>query len=216
MKPVFAVAVGLLSVSMAARPVHAQRSYAIGFTGVRVEHSVRASSEVERNAGALFGGEASVTGPWLGVRGHLLGGSLTTESDVGDDRTVGEVGLEGSALALPWLAFTAGGVVRSYTAPIARQRWVALTTGMEAHVELLDGRVRGSARVGLMPAVHVSGLGAPDLAVQSAVSLLYRGGRVSGRLAYSLERFDFPKVNGLRRLEEVARLSATIGIRLAR
>ncbi len=214
MKPVLAAAVGLMSVGIAAGPLFAQRSYAIGFTGVRVEHSVRAGVDIERNGGALFGGEASVVGPSIAVRGHALGGSLTTESDVGEDRTVGEVGLEGTALALPWLAFNVGGMVRSYTAPIARQRWVALTTGLEARVELLDGKVLGSARIGLMPAVHVSGLGSPDLAVQSGVALMYRGGRVGGRLAYSLERFDFPKVNGLRRLEEFARLSATIGIRL--
>ena len=199
--------------SLAVQPLSAQRTYAVGITGARAEHAVRAGSAVERGSGALFGGEVTATGSWLELRAHATSGTLTTESEVGVDRTLGEMGLEASALALPWLAFNVGGFGRSYTAPIARQRWLAMTTGVEARVDLLDGAVRGAARVGLMPALHVSGLGSPDLAIHSAVSLTYRGRLISGAVGYSIERFDFPEANGIRRLEELARLTGTLSIR---
>lgn len=216
MKMLLGVALCGALLSIAAEPLAAQRAYTVGFTGTRAEHAVRAGSAVESSTGALFGGEVSTTGSWIAVRAHAVSGTLTAESQAGVDRTLGEVGLEASALALPWLAFNVGGFARSYTAPIARQRWLAMTTGVEARVDLLDGALRGAAQVGLMPAIHVSGIGSPDLAIHSAVSLAYRGRLITGSIGYSIERFDFPEASGIRRLEELARLTGILALRFGR
>src|SRR5688500_13360766 len=156
-----------------ATPAAAQRQYTAAFTGSRVEHRVDAGAGVERSAGALVGGRLGTTISWVELEGHALGGRLTTRSPIGGDRTGGELGLEASALPLPCLAFTLGPTGRSYTTPLARQRWIAMSTGIEARVQMLDGAVRGSARMALMPAVSVSGLDAPDFAAETGVDIAY-------------------------------------------
>ena len=206
----------LAASAVLATPAAAQRQYTAAFTGARVEHRVDAGSGIERSAGTLVGGRIGTTVSWLELDGHALGGRLTTRSPVGDDRTVGELGLEASALPLPWLAFTLGATGRSYTTPLARQRWIAMSTGIEARVQMLDGAVRGSARMALMPAVSVSGLDAPDFAAESGVDIAYHSRLVTAQLGYSLERYDFPEVGGARRLEQLGQLTASIGIRFSR
>ena len=200
----------------AAAPAGAQRSYSAALSGSRFEHTVRAGSGIERASGTLVGGEVGATSTWLEVRGHALGGRLTTQTAVGEDRTVGELAIEASALPLPWLAFNFGGSGRSYTTQLARQRWLAVSTGIEARLELMNGDILGTARLGFMPVVSVSGIDAPDFAARSAVGIAYRGRLLSANLAYSLERYDFPKAAGLRRLEQVSQLTASAGIRFGR
>ncbi len=210
-----AIAAGLLS-SLGVSPLAAQRVYSAALTGARVEHRVRAGSGVERAEGTLVGGQLATTISWVELEGHALGGRLTTRSDLGDDRTVGELGLEASALPLPWLAFNVGARGRSYTTRLARQRWIAMTTGVEARVSMLDGAVRGSARFALMPAVSVSGLEAPSFAAESGAEIAYHGRLLEAGLAYSLERYDFPEFAGIRRLEQFGRLTASVGIHFSR
>lgn len=216
MRTVFGPAATLGLLLAVAVPLEAQRAYGASLTGARVEHRVRAGSGIERGSGTLVGGEVGATSSWLELRGHALGGRLTSRSSVGDDRTVGELALQASALPLPWLAFTLGATGRTYTTPLARQRWLAVSTGVEARAELLDGALRGTASVGLMPAVSVSGHDAPDFAAVSAVGMAYRGPLLTAGVAYSLERFDFPAVDGTRRLEQLSRLTASAGIRFGR
>ena len=209
------VAAALLS-ALSAAPLAAQRSYTAALMGARVDHRVRAGSGVERAEGTLVGGQIGTTVSWVELEGRALGGRLTTRSDVGDDRTVGEIGLQASALPLPWLAFNVGATGRSYTTPLARQRWIAMSTGVEARVEMLDGAVRGSARFALMPAVSVSGLDAPNFAAESGAEVAYHSRLLTAELGYSLERYDFPEVAGIRRLEQFGRLTASIGINFGR
>lgn len=199
-----------------ASPLGAQRRYAASLVGARVEHSVRAGSEVERASGTLVGGQVGTMISWVEVEGHALGGRLTSRTAIGDDRTVGEIGLQASALPLPWLAFTIGGTGRSYTTPLARQRWIAVSTGVEARVSMLDGAIRGATRIALMPAVSVSGLDAPNFAAVSGVDVGYHSRLLAAELAYSLERYDFPAVAGVRRLEQLGQLRASVGIRFGR
>ena len=197
-------------------PVAAQRVYDASLVGARVEHRVRAGAGVEHSSGTLVGGALGTHVSWLEIRGQALGGRMTTRSDVGDDRTVGEIALKASALPLPWLAFNLGGTGRSYTTALARQRWIAVSTGVEARVELLNGAVRGTANVELMPAVSVSGLDAPDFAAVTGASIAYRARHLTAGLSYSLERYDFPREGGVRRLEQFGRLAASVGIRFSR
>lgn len=216
MRATRALCIALALVAVSAPPLRAQRSYSALFTGARVEHSVRAGSDIERASGTLIGGRLGTMISWVEVEGHALGGRLTSRSAVGDDRTVGELGLQASALPLPWLAFTVGGTGRSYTTPLARQRWIAVSTGVEARVEMLDGAIRGSTRIALMPAVSVSGLDAPNFAAVSGVDVSYHSRLLTAELAYSLERYDFPSVGGVRRLEQFGRLTAAVGITFSR
>ena len=201
---------------MSGSPLAAQRIYDASLVGARVEHRVRAGAGVEHSSGTLVGGELGTHVSWLELRGHALGGRMTRRSDIGDDRTVGEIALKASALPLPWLAFNLGGTGRSYTTSLARQRWIAVSTGVEARVELLNGAVRGTANVELMPAVSVSGLDAPDFAAVTGASIAYRARHLTAGLAYSLERYDFPRSEGVRRLEQFGRLSASVGIHFSR
>lgn len=214
MKRILALA-GAMCLS-AGSPLAAQRVYDASLVGARVEHRVRAGAGVEHSSGTLVGGEVGTNVSWLELRGRASGGRLTTRSEVGDDRTVGEIALKASALPLPWLAFNLGGTGRSYTTTLARQRWIAVSTGIEARVELLNGAVRGAASVDLMPAVSVSGLDAPDFAAVTGASIGYRARHLTAGLAYSLERYDFPRADGVRRLEQFGRLSASVGIQFSR
>ena len=211
-----ALAAAAAATVLIASPLEAQREYAAALTGARIEHQVRAGSGVERAAGTLVGGEVGMTISWIELEGHAFGGRLTTRSEIGDDRTVGEIGLQASALPLPWLAFTLGTTGRSYTTPLARQRWITMSTGVEARVQMFDGAVRGAARVALMPAVSVSGLDAPDFAAVSGADIAYHGRLLTAGLAYSLERYDFPEADGVRRLEQFGRLTASVGINFSR
>lgn len=211
-----ATIVGLALIAATASPAGAQRQYVASLIGARVEHSVRAGVDVERGSGTLVGGQLGTMISWVELEGHALGGRLTSRSQVGEDRTVGEIGLQASALPLPWLAFTVGGTGRSYTTPLARQRWIAVSTGVEARVQMLDGAIRGATRIALMPAVSVSGLDAPNFAAVSGVDVGYHSRLLMAELAYSLERYDFPDVAGVRRLEQFGQLRASVGIRFGR
>ena len=210
-----AIVASVLS-AISAAPLAAQRSHTAALTGARVDHRVRAGSGVERSEGTLVGGEIGTTLSWVEIEGRALGGRLATRSDIGDDRTVGELGLQASALPLPWLAFNVGVTGRSYTTPLARQRWIAMSTGIEARVQLLDGAVGASARFALMPAVTVSGLDAPNFAAESGAEVAYHSRLLTAGLAYSLERYDFPEIAGVRRLEQFGRLTASVGIHFGR
>lgn len=202
--------------AFSASPLAAQRSYTAALVGARIDHRVSAGSGLERAAGTLVGGQVGTTLARVELEGRALGGRLTTRSDIGDDRTVGELGVQASALPLPWLAFTIGAMGRSYTTPLARQRWIAMSTGLEARVAMLDGAVSGSARFSLMPAVSVSGLDAPNFAAESGAEVAYHSRLLTAELAYSLERYDFPEVAGVRRLEQFGRLTASVGIHFSR
>lgn len=179
------------------------------------EHRVDAGYGVERVSGPLGG--ASITlliPPRVALRVATVGGSLTHDTEGAEDRDVGEVRIEACYRTLSWLTLEAGAATRTYTAPIAGQRWTMLQIGAEVRVPILDGRVDALGRFSLLPLVSVTGLEQPELALAASAGVEYHLGPVTAGLLYALERYDFPARDGIARLEQltglVARLSATV------
>lgn len=213
---------------LAPAPARAQREaalsalHALGARAWRVEaivapteHVVRAGGGVERTSGPLLGGELAVApASWLMLRGRALGGTLVATRRGVYDRATGELGADADLFPLPWLALQVGAVARSYTIPIGRQRWAALRTGAAARAALLDGAVLGEVRAALLPAVAVTRTAAPTLAVEGGAGMRYEGRRLVAGVDYQLERYDFPAQDGVRRLEQLARLTLSAGVRV--
>jgi len=181
----------------------------------RVEHRVRDAGVVQPSAGMVLGGGLGLfVGDRFEVWGEALGGRLAADSASGEDLDLAEVQLLGEARLRPWLTAQAGLNVRSYSTPLARQRWTTLRLGAEADVPLaLDG-VRGLVRAQWMPVVSVSGLGHPDIALAAGAGVEWRGTRVSVRAIYTLERYDFSGSAAAKRLEEVSSLQVGATLRL--
>jgi len=181
----------------------------------RVEYRVRDSGTVQPSSGVVFGGALGLLiGDRFAVWGEARGGRLAAASAEGEDRDVAEVQLAGEAYLRPWLTAQGGVNVRSYSTPLARQRWTTLRLGAEARVPLaLDG-VHGLVRAQWMPVVSVSGLEHPEFALAAGVGVEWRGPRVSVRALYTLERYDFSGSAAAQRLEEVSSLQVGATLRL--
>jgi hypothetical protein len=172
----------------------------------RVEHRVRHAGTVQASSGAVFGGMLGLAiGSRFEVSGQVSGGRLAADSD-GEDRNFAEVQLLGGAHLNPWLVVEGGANVRSYSNPLARQRWTTLRLGAAAHVPLALEGVRGVLRGHWMPAVSVSGLPRPDVALAAGAGVEWHGSRVTLAVLYALERYDFPASGANRRLEELSLL----------
>jgi hypothetical protein len=205
--------VGLVA-SGGARRLEAQLDRAVGVTATRVEHRVDIGSGVEVTSGTLFGGRLGLLrSSWLEVRGSARGGTLSARGVPAEDRTLGEVELDAVVLPFDWLAFRGALDARSYSGRLARQRWISVRTGAEARLDMLDGLVQGHARLGTMPLVSVSGLDAPNLALESGVGLTYRARSLQGELGYSIERYGFPRAATGRRVEQISALTIGLGVR---
>jgi len=173
-----------------------------------VEHQVDIGYGVEESRGLLFGAEGAVTlASRLELTLRAAGGSLSTDATGAENRDVGEVGLQASVAAAPWLALRGALTSRTYTTAIARQRWTTVELGAEARLDFATTPLRGVLRGGLLPVVKVRGLPGPDVALTAAAGIDYRSGSVTGGLWYGLERYDFPDVGAGRRLEQVSTLS---------
>ena len=170
---------------------------------------------MQPSSGVVFGGALGLLiGDRFAVWGEARGGRLAAASAEGEDRDVAEVQLAGEAYLRPWLTAQGGVNVRSYSTPLARQRWTTLRLGAEARVPLaLDG-VHGLVRAQWMPVVSVSGLEHPDIALAAGVGVEWRGPRVSVRALYTLERYDFSGSAAAQRLEEVSSLQVGATLRL--
>jgi len=171
------------------------------------EHRVDVGFGVERSSGLLGGARIGAT---LAPRVHLgltaLGGRFTRDSANAEDRDVAELRADAGYRALPWLTFLTGVRTRTYTAPIARQRWTALQIGAEARVALLDGHIDGVGRFLLLPLVSVSDLEQPELAFTAAAGMDYHLGPLTVGVWYALERYDFPARDGVTRREQLSGL----------
>lgn len=173
----------------------------------RVEHRVRDGGLVEASSGPVLGGMLGLAlGSRFEVWGQASGGRLAADSPDGEDRHFAEVQLLGGARLRPWLILQAGAIVRSYSNQLARQRWTTLRLGAEAHIPLALEGVRGVLRGQWMPAVSVSGLPRPDVALAASAGVEWCGSRVSLGALYTLERYDFPASGATRRLEELSSL----------
>jgi hypothetical protein len=217
---VIAVGVALVAHPAAAR---AQRDWTASAIVGRVEHRLDlgrgasvggAQSTVDRATGTLVGGMVGLTsGNWLEVEAHALGGGLDGATP-GLGRDMGELGVRASVLAFPWLAFQAGAFSRGFEMSEGTQRWSGLATGAEGRLTFSGGTVRGIVRATVLPAVSVTRLGRPDLAVATAAGLEMRRGFLHGALLYSLERYDFPAAAGAgRRLEQLGMVTGRLGVR---
>ena len=81
-------------------------------------------------------------------------------------------------------------------------------------VGILGGRIEGTAGAALLPWVQVSGHQAPHFAVAASMGLRHVNHRYEIGLLYQLERYDFPDVAGVSRVEEHSALLLRAGYRL--
>lgn len=181
----------------------------------RMEHEVRVDDTRENASGAALGvalGYAPRT--WLSLQARFLTGTLSAAEGATEDRDVaeGDVGL--AVGALPWLALQVGATARGFSSVVGKQRWSGLRTGLEARLPFIGGRAVGVVGVGVMPVVSVSGQESPSLPLLVNAGMEYRSGLVSGRLLYSVERYEFAAQSG--RAEQLATLRAGLGVRLPR
>lgn len=95
---------------------------------------------------------------------------------------------------------------------IARERLAGL--GADLRMPLIGSAPEGYLRLNVPFVVDVSGLAAPNVAVDGAAGLRYRQGRFLGQLSYDLRRFDFPAAGGRTRLEEISALPFGAGVML--
>jgi hypothetical protein len=213
-----AAAAGLfVAFGLACSPVSAvgQRSLLGRVEIGRVEHRVRDGGLVQPSSGTVLGAALGlVVGRRYEVWGEVRGGRLAAPSAGGDDRDLAEVELRGEAHVNPWLTAQAGATVRSYTTPLARQRWSALRLGAEARIPLGLESIHGMVRGQWLPATWVSGLPRPGLALAAGAGVEWQGRRWSVSALYALERYDFPASGGTRRLEELSALRLRGGLRL--
>lgn len=181
------------------------------------EHRVDVGFEVERSSGLVGGGRISVVfPPRVTLRVTALAGRLERDSANADDRDVADVGFDAGYRALSWLTFVTGVRTRTYTAPIARQRWTSLQLGAEARIPLLDGAIEGVGRFLLLPLVSVSDLDQPELAFTTGAGIDYHVGAVAVGLRYALERYDFAARQGVARREQLSSLRLELSLPLVR
>jgi len=203
-----------LGLALAARPVAAQR----GPTGAAfisvAEHRVEAGYGVERSSGVVLGVEGALpVGPRLSLALRAQGGSLHTSSPGAVNRDVGQVTAEARMAAAPWLTFQLGATRRVYSTVIARQRWTIVHLGAAVRVPFAVHGISGLARAALLPVVSVNGLDRPEVAFTAAAGMEYRVRSLAIQALYSLERYDFPAREAVRRLEQLGQLTLRCDLR---
>ena len=190
---------------------------AVSAVMAKADHRVDVGLGVERTTGLLFGAQLDLEpADRMGVSLRALGGTLDAPHDTPgvESRAVGEIALTTRFDVLPWLRGTAAAVGRSYDGALARQHWTELSVGGEGHIALIEGVVDGVIGVSLAPIVKVTARAGPDLAVAGNARLRHAGERLDLSLGYSLQRYDFPTTNGVRRLEEISMLVFRAGLRI--
>jgi hypothetical protein len=193
----------------------ANRDWAVRATVGRVEHRVDAGFGVGTSKGTVLGVAARLR-RWSAVEidAHAWGGRLDADEIAGDDRKVGELGVQASVPAMPWLALVASATIRGVDAAPAVQRWTQLGAGAELRYGFADGLLQSVVHASLLPRVSVSGGADPDIGVGSGASLRLEHGRLHAVLAYSVERYGFPNESGAAsRREQLSGLQLGIGAR---
>jgi hypothetical protein len=179
-----------------------------------LEHQVDIGYGVEASSGLLLAAEGAVTfRSRLDLTLRAAGGSLSAAAAGVENRDVGEVGIEASAITARWLALRGSATSRTYSSAVARQRWTIVEVGAEVRLDFVTSPVRGILRGGLLPVVSVPGLPRRDVGVTAAAGLEYRHGPLTGGLFYGLERYDFPDQGAGRRLEQLSRLTFRLTVR---
>lgn len=193
----------------AATPSDAQR-FSTAFAATAAEHRVDAGSGVEVSRGPVFavGAQARLGAKWTarleGSAGRLVADGAGPDRDVG--QLEGELGFHPAT----WLTLEASLWTRTYTAPIARQRWTAAAVGAEARVPFGVGALSAVGRFELQPAVSVSGLSGAGPGFAAAAGVRLQGRRASLSLTYGIERCDFAPTGGVTRRERLSGLTARV------
>jgi hypothetical protein len=178
------------------------------------QHQVNIGYGDEQTSGPVLGANVTVSPThWTALTVSGYSGTLSGDSVNIDTRRMADVELGGSLFATSSLALQIGLRAQSYTTPLARQRWLSMTVGGELAPEIFDGAARAVLRAGLIPVANVSGLPAPTFAVTGGAGFEFLRGPVTGGLFFSLERYDFPSTNGMPRSEQLALLTAQVGVR---
>jgi hypothetical protein len=179
------------------------------------EHRVDAGYGVERSSGVLGGGRVTLgLPPRVELDVTAASGTLERDSANAEDRHVAEIGFDARYRPLSWLWLETGIATRTYSAPIAVQRWTSLRLGAEARVPFFGGRAEGVGRLLFLPLVSVTGLEQPELALTAAAGVEYRLGPIAAGVFYSLERYDFSAQDGVARAEQLSALTVRASARL--
>jgi hypothetical protein len=202
---------------LSARPMRAQITAAPSVFVAYVNHQVDEGFGDERTSGPVLGADIRVAPTsWTEVTLTGYAGTLTPDSGQFDARRMSDLELSGSLFATPWLAFQLEARARSYSTSLARQRWLSLTVGGELREPMFDGAAQAVLRVGLLPAVDVSGLPSPNFAGTAAAGFQFLRAPLTGSIMFSFERYDFPTTSSGPRSEQVAMITAQIGVRFPR
>jgi hypothetical protein len=204
----------LLTAPCAANAGAAQVLMAAGSVS-SAEHRVDAGYGVERSSGLLGGGRVTLElPPRVELDVTAASGTLERDSANAEDRHVAEIGFDARYRPLSWLWLETGMATRTYSAPIATQRWTTLRLGAEARIPFFGGRAEGVGRLLFLPLVSVTGLEQPDLALTAGAGIEYRLGPIAAGVFYSLERYDFPAQDGVARAEQLSALTVRARARL--
>ena len=204
----------LLGLSFAAAASPAQRVVTVTPIVSLVEHRVDVGFGVERSLGPVLGAVGAVElAPRLTLALRALGGTLYGAPSV-LDRDVGEIGVAARVGATSWLDAEAGVARRVYATSIARQGWTLIHVGAAARVAFAGNAIRGVASAGVLPVASVAGLPNPDRAFRARTGLEYRIRSATLTCDYSLERYDFPTQQGVRRLEQLSALNLRLDVRV--
>ena len=150
----------------------------------------------------------------IGVQVVARSGTLNANSGGADDEGLAEVSALFQVSPAGWVSFDLSGNARSVTTQLARQHWTTAGLGADLRMPLIGSATEGYLRLNVPFVVDVSGLAAPNVAVEGAAGLRYRRGRLLGHLSYDLRRFDFPTAGGRTRLEEISTLTFGVGVML--
>ena len=210
-----AVAAVALALPHAARAQQAPRPFDARLTVGRVEHRVDAGFGVGTSKGTVIGVAAHVA-RWSVVEldAHAWGGQLDADDVARDDRKVGEIGLQASVPAMPWLALVGSATLRGVDAAPAVQRWTQVGAGAELHFGFADGLLQSVVHATLLPRVTVSGGASPDMGFGSGAGLRLQHRWLRATLEYSVERYGFPTQADMpTRREQLSGLQLGIGAR---
>jgi hypothetical protein len=204
-----------LALSFAAGSTAAQASWSAGGRIVLVEHRIEAGFGAERYSGFGLGVEGarrlsrrvSVT---LAAQGTQLRSATAGELD----RRMGEIDLRGRLAMASWWGFYGGLTARAIASDASREHWMLGRVGAEIRTPFTGGTTYALARLGVIPVATVSGLDNSSFAFDGGVGVEYGAPRVTFGLLYALERFEFPRANGLRRVEQVSSLLLRASLRL--
>ncbi len=178
-----------------------------------IEHRVVGPQGLEATSGTIFGAGGTLALGTAELSVSAGAGNLSAVSSTAETQAYATLALRATLLPMPWLALTAGASLAAYDTPLARQRWTTTRIGAEVRLPFSTGALSALARVEMFPTVTVTGLTQPT-GFAAATGLRWRGGPFTASLSYALERYDFEPSAGVRRREQLATLTASLGLRL--